>query len=106
MSDAHLEPLGELFMEQVVFSFGMVTVAIVGADSKFLSLFEEMFNALGLEVWALSRGNHKGLSVERYHRFLNKTQTIVGQDRGTNHLVIENWKTSKYSWNSAPIDDT
>ena len=44
--------------------------------------------------------------MEKYHRFLNKTQTIVGQDRGTHHSFIENYKTSQYAWNSAPIDDT
>ena len=74
VSDVHSEPLGKLFMKQVVFSFGIVTVIVVDADSKFLVLFEEMFNALGLKLWALSRSNHKGLSVEHYHIFLNKTQ--------------------------------
>ena len=93
-------------MEQVVFSFGMVTVVVVDVDSKFLSLFEEMYNALGLKLYAFSRSNHKGLSVERYHRFLNKTQTIVSQDRGAHHSIIENCKTSQYAWNSTPIDNT
>ena len=100
VSDAHSEPLGKLFMEQVVFSFGMVAVIVVNADSKFLGLFTEMCNTLGLKLWALSRSNHKGLSVERYHRFLNKTQTIVGQYKGTQHSIIENCKTSQYAWNS------
>ena len=62
--------------------------------------------ALGFKFWALSRGNHKGNSVEKFHRFLNKTQTIVGQDRGTHLSFIENSKTSQYTWNSALIDDT
>ena len=44
VSDAHSEPLGKLFMEQVVFYFGMVAVIIVDADSKFLGLFEEICN--------------------------------------------------------------
>ena len=44
--------------------------------------------------------------MEKYHRSLNKTQTIVGQDRGTHHSFIENSKPSQYAWNSAPIDDT
>ena len=40
VSDAHSESLGKLFMEQVVFSFGIVAVVVVNADSKFLALFE------------------------------------------------------------------
>ena len=48
--DAHSEPLGKLFIEQVVFSFGMVAAVVVDADNKCLSFFEEMYNALGLEL--------------------------------------------------------
>jgi hypothetical protein len=44
--------------------------------------------------------------VERYHRFLNKTQTIAGQDRGTHQVFTKNAKTSQYAWNSALIDGT
>ena len=65
-----------------------------------------MCKLLKLTFWPLSRGNHKGNSVERYHRFLNKTQTISGQNRGTYEVFHQNIKTSQYAWNSVPIDDT
>ena len=42
MSDATSENLAKLFMEQVVFTFVMVAVVVVDADSKFLSLFKDM----------------------------------------------------------------
>ena len=61
---------------------------------------------LKLILWPLSRGNHKGDSTERYHKLLNKIQTISGQDRGTHEVFHQNVKTSQYAWNSAPIDDT
>ena len=51
-------------MKQVVFAFGMVAVVVVDADSKFLYLFEEMYKPIGFKCWRLSRGNHKGNSVE------------------------------------------
>ena len=106
VDDATSENLARLFMENVVLSFGMVAVVVVDADSKFLNDFKTMCDVLKITFWPLSRGNHKGNSVERYHRFLNKTQTIVGQDRGTHHTFLQNMKTSQYAWNSAPIDDT
>ena len=84
----------------------MVAVVVVDADSKFLHLFKNMCQQLDFIFWPLSRGNHKGNSVEKYHRLLNKTQTIVGADMGTHFSFIENSKTSQYAWNSAPIDDT
>ena len=93
-------------MEQMVFKFGMVAVVVVDADSKFLHLLKEICQALGFRFWPLSRGNHRGNSVEGYHTFLNKTQTIIGEDRDTQQSFMENSKTSQYAWNSTPIDDT
>ena len=98
--------LAKVFMESVVLSFGMVAVVVVDADSKFRGVFEELCNILKLVFWPLARGNHKGLSVERFHRFFNKTQTICGNDRCTHESFTTNIKTSQYAWNSAPIDNT
>ena len=95
----------EIFMKEVVLNFGMVAVVVVDADSRSRSIFEAMCKVLKINLWPLARGNHKGNSVEKYHRFLNRTQTISSQDRGTNDVLHQNAKTSQYSWNSAPIDE-
>ena len=42
VTNATSKILGKLFMEQVVFTFGIVAVVVVDADSKVLHLFEEM----------------------------------------------------------------
>ena len=65
-----------------------------------------MSKTLKIHLWPLARGNHKGLSVEKYHIFTNKTQTIEGQDRGTHLSIFQNPETSQYAWNSTPIDNT
>ena len=65
-------------MEEVDLSFGMTAVIVVDADIKFRSVFEYMCAAFKIHLSPLTLGNHKGLSVEKYHRFVNKTQTIVG----------------------------
>ena len=98
--------LSQLFMSDVVLSFGMCAVLVVDEGSNFKSVFQEMCSILKITCWPLARGNHKGLGVEKYHRFLNKTQAIVGNDRGTHETFVQNAKTSQYAWNSAPIDDT
>ena len=69
VSDATSENLAKLFMEQVVFTFGMVAVVVVDADSKFLSLFKDMCLKLDFIFWPLARGNYKGLSIEKNRRF-------------------------------------
>ena len=98
--------LAKLFMADVVLSFGMCSVVVIDDGSSFKSVFIAMCDCLRIVYWCLSRGNHKGNSVERYHRFLNKTQAIAGNDRGTHDVYIQNAKTSQYAWNSAPIDGT
>ena len=65
-----------------------------------------MCKALKIHLWTLARGDHKGLLVEKYHQFLNKTQTIVGQDIETHFSILKNTKKPQYAWNSTPIDNT
>ena len=93
-------------MENVVISFGIVAILIVNVESWFKSVFKDMYAAPGIIYCTLTRGNYKGTSVEKYHRFLNKTQVIAGQDRGTHGVFLQNAKTSQYAWNNAPIDGT
>ena len=90
----------------MVLSFSIVAVVVVDANNKFLNVFKEMCANLKIVFWGLACGNHKGLSVERYHRFLNKTQTICANDQDTHQSIITNIKTSQYAWNAAPVDDT
>ena len=86
--------LAQLFMADVILSFGMCSVVVIDDGSSFETVFKLMCEALGITYWCLSRGNHRGNSVERYHRFLNKTQAIAGNDRGTHKVYIQNAKTS------------
>ena len=69
-------------MEQVMLMFGMVSVVVVDVDSPFRSTFEVIRKVLKLIFWPLSRGNHKGNSVERYHRFLTKLKLLVDRKEG------------------------
>ena len=93
-------------MENVLLTFCMVAVVVVDIESTFLKDFEMMCSVLDLHFWPLARGNHKGNGVEKYHRFLNKTATIQGNNHGTHDGVERTVKTSQFAWNSAPIDNT
>ena len=84
----------------------MIAVLVVDTESRFRGALEEMCKCLQIKFWTLARGNNKVNSVEKYQRFLNKTQTIVVQDRGSHDVFIQNTKTSQYARNSNPIDDT
>ena len=102
-TETHVEHLAKKFMENVVILFGMVAIIVVDAGIWFNSVFKYMCSDLGIIYWNLAHGNHKGMSIEKYHRFLNKTQAILDQYRGTNNIFLQNAKTSQYAWNSTPI---
>ena len=84
----------------------MCSVVVIDDSSTFKKVFIEICFALKIHYWYLSRGNNQCNSVGHYHQFLNKTQTISGNDRSTNKVFIENVETSQYAWNGAPIADT
>ena len=73
-TETHAEYFAKLFMENVVLLFGMVLILVVDDNSRFKIVFKYMCASLVIIYWPLVRRNHKGMRVEKYHRFLNKTQ--------------------------------
>ena len=70
--ETHAEHLTKRFMENVVLSFGMVTILFFDADSWFKKVLKDMCSSLGIIYWPLAHGNHKDTSIEKYHLFFNK----------------------------------
>ena len=79
-------------MLDIILTFGMCNGAVIHDGSTFKNVFIAMCFVSKIHYWCLSRGNHQGNLFEHYHRFLNKTQTISGNDRGTNKLFIDDVK--------------
>ena len=65
-----------------------------------------MCDDLNLNYDVLAKHNHKGINVEHFHRFLNKSNTIADEDCGTNDVFVPAGIAAGYAWNSAPIDGT
>ena len=63
-TEAHVEHLENLFMDNVTLSLSMVTILAVDVNSRFNSFFKYMCAALGIIYWYLACGNHKGVVVE------------------------------------------
>ncbi len=105
-SNTSAENMAQLFTEQVILAFGMCTMVVVDDGSSFKATFKDMCEILRIHLWTLARGNHKGNSCEKYHRYLNKVATIQGAELGTHENFHRIAKTTQYAWNSAPIDDT
>ena len=65
-----------------------------------------MCRALNLNYNILAKSNYKGLSVEYFHRFLNKSVIVVAEERGTNDIFVPASIVAGYPWNNTPIDGT
>ena len=93
-------------MVDILLTFGMCSVVTIDEGSTFKGVFIVMCIKLKTNYWCMERRNHRSNLVERYHRYLNKTQAIAGNDQCTNIVIIQNAKASQYAWNSVPIDNT
>ena len=60
-----------------------------------------MFQALNLKYDVLAKRNHKEISVDHFHRFLNKSITIETEERGTIDIFVPASISAAYVWNSA-----
>ena len=65
-----------------------------------------MCKALRINYKIIAKHNHKGLLVEKFHRFLNKAITIAAKNRETNDIFVATGVAAGYAWNSSPIDGT
>jgi hypothetical protein len=91
---------------KVLLQFGLAHTCVVDADSKFQAEFTETLKLLKIHRYPLARGNHNGMLVERFNRFLNDSLTIFLNDRGTNRTFLEGSYLAAYAWNSAPVVGT
>ena len=82
--------LKEITPEQVVrwdfgnlfVPFGLPKMIVVDADEMFYGIFRKTFRGtLLIPVHAVTRGNHKVIINEGFHRYLNKPQNINSSDK-------------------------
>ena len=98
--------LASYFMHHVLMKFGLCHLVVLDDGSHFKGTFIAMRDALNLNHDVLAKRNHKGLTVEHFYRFLNKSVIIAAEDRGTNDIFVPAGIAAGYAWNSAPIDST
>ena len=98
--------LADYFFQHVLMKFGLCHLVVLDDGNPFKGAFVAMCESLKLNYDILAKRNHKGLSVEHFHRFLNKAITIAMEDRQSNDVFVPAGIAAGYAWNSAPIDGT
>ena len=94
------------FMESVLLRFGLCVLVVIDEGREFCGLFRSMCAKLNIRCHVVAKRNHKAVGVERFHRFLNHSQRICSEERGTPATFVECGLTTAYAWNASPIDGT
>ena len=98
--------LAKYFMQYVFLKFGIYHILTLDDGCPFTDAFIAISKSLNINPDTLTKRNHKGLLVEKFHRFINKAITITVQDRGTNDIFVADGFAAEYAWNSSPIKGT
>ena len=86
--------------------FGLPRLIFVDKDGLFASVFQELFRLLKVPIHVAAPGNHKAIRCERFHRYLNKVETINTADKKDLTLWKQGVLFACYAWNASPIDGT
>ena len=89
--------LADNSMQQVLMKFGLCHLVVLDDGSPSKGSFIAMCKSLRLNYDVLAKRNHKSLTVEHFHRFLNKSVTIAAKERGTNDIFVPAEITTGYA---------
>ena len=98
--------LASHFMQHVLMKLGMCYIVVLDYGTPFKDAFIAICQVLNLSYDILAKRNYKGLSIEHFHCFLNKSVTVAEKERGDNNIFVHVSIVAGYAWNSAPIDGT
>ena len=98
--------LAENFFQHALMKFGVCHLVVIDDGTLFKGASVTMCTALDINCDILVKRNHKELTVEHFHRFLNRAVTIAMKDRQSNDIYVPARIAAGYAWNSVPIDVT
>ena len=85
---------------------GLPRLVIIDSGSEFAGAMQALCQNIGIPHYTVSKGNHKAIICERFHRYLNKVQRIHAADCETFQEFMFGTIFAVYAWNSAPVDGT
>ena len=85
---------------------GLCHLVVIDDGTLFKGTFVAMYKSLDLNYDILDKHNHKELTVELFHRFLDKAVTIAIEDRQCNDVFVPAGIDVGYAWNIVHVDGT
>ena len=100
------DTLASYFMQHTLIKFCVYYLVVLGHATPFKGAFIAICQALNLNYDIFAKCNHKGLTVEQFHRLLNRSVAVTAEGRGANNIFFPASITAGYARNSTPIDGT
>ena len=98
--------LAQNCFQHMLMKFGLYHLVIMDDGTSLKFSIVSICKTLDLNYDARANRNHKGLTVEHFHHFLNKAVTVAMEDRQSNDIFVPAEITAEYKWHSASIDGT
>ena len=88
--------------------YGLARMVVIdqGPENQDRGLLVKACELLNVQVHRVTAGNHKAIRVERFHRYLNKVQKILGETCQSLQQWVLAVALAVYAWNAAPVDGT
>ena len=67
-----LEEVLRTMLHHFFASLGLPQLVVIDDGCEFKGTLLDVCNAVGISHWVVSKGNHKAIMLEWFHRFLNK----------------------------------
>ena len=88
VSDESSSILAEYFSQHFLMKFGVCHLVILDDGGPFKGIFISICKILNLYYDIIAKRNHKDITVEHFHWFLNKGTAIAIEDRLSNNIFV------------------
>ena len=100
------EVVAQVLMSQIIMPNGLPKMVVIDDDSLFKTELMPLLDDMGIPFHVVSAEQHEGILCERFHRYMNKVQRLMGLDLGDYSKWMINASFAAYAWNAAPVDGT
>jgi hypothetical protein len=100
------DSITRVLMAQIVLPNGIPKMVLLDDDSLFKNDLVRLLDDMGLPFHVVSAEQHEGILCERFHRYLNKVQRLMGLDTRDHSNWKMNMALAAYAWNGSLIDGT
>ena len=106
LSSLEGDVITQVLMSQVIMPNGLPKLVLLDDDSLFKQDLILLLDDMGIPFHVVSAEQHEGILCERFHRYLNKVQRLMGLDTGNHTGFMLNSSFAAYAWNAGPVDGT